>query len=387
MDTENIETEIIEERLDEEEHVQEEQVGEEEHVHGEQVGEEEHVHEEQVGEEEHLQEEQVGEEEHLQEEQVGEEEHVHEEQVGEEEHLQEHVPEEVILETQTIEEHAAEELIMETQTVQEFVIETSVKEEPAKYIPKIVFIIPYRDRKQHQEFFSNHMNKILEDYNKSDYEIYYAHQCDSREFNRGAMKNIGFLTVKEKYPDDYKNITFVFNDVDIMPKIKELIQYDTTVGVVKHFYGYKFTLGGIVSIKGEDFEKVGGFPNFWAWGYEDNLLQMRVLNSGLIVDRTQFYNMLDNNFIHLNEGMDRLINKNEFDKYLGNTNEGFATIQNINKNLDEDTGFINITEFNTGNEPISVENKIYDIRNGNKPYAQQPLFKPSRRRSVMGMHL
>jgi hypothetical protein len=366
MDSENIETEIIEESLVQE-HAQEHV---EEYVGGDNV--EENVFEEHV--QEHV-EEHIGE--HVQE-------HVEENVL---EHIDQHVAEEIAMETQTIEEHAAEELIMETQTVQEFVIETLVQEEPVKSIPKIAFIIPYRDRKQHQEFFSNHMKNILEDHNKTDYEMYYAHQCDSREFNRGAMKNVGFLTVKEKYPDDYKNITFVFNDVDIMPKTKELIQYDTTVGMVKHFYGYKFTLGGIVSIKGEDFEKVGGFPNFWAWGYEDNLLQLRVLNSGLSIDRTQFYNILDNNFIHLNEGMDRLINKNEFDKYVGNTNEGLATIQNINKTLDEITGFINITEFNTGNEPVSVENKIYDIRNGNKPYAPQPLFKSSRRRSAMGMRL
>ena len=48
--------------------------------------------------------------------------------------------------------------------------------------------------------------------NKEDYEIYFAHQCDNRDFNRGAMKNIGFLAMRQKYPNDYKNITFIFNN-------------------------------------------------------------------------------------------------------------------------------------------------------------------------------
>jgi len=362
MDGENIETEIIEEHVVVEEPVVEHIVLEEQ---------EEHVVEEQV--EEHI---------------VLEEQIVHEEPVAEEETVfEEHIVEEIIMETQTIEEHIVDELVMETQTVQEFVIETPVVEEPVKSIPKIVFIVPYRDRSQHKEFFSNHMKTILEDYEQSDYEMYYVHQCDVREFNRGAMKNIGFLTIKEKYPEDYKNITFVFNDVDIMPRNKNALDYETTVGFVKHFYGYVFTLGGIVSIKGEDFERVGGFPNFWAWGYEDNLLQLRVLNSGLSIDRRIFFPILDANIIHLNEGMSRIINKNEFNKYVGNTSEGWHTIKNITKSMDEQSGFINVTSFDTGSEPVSNENKLYDIRNGNKPYTPTPIFKASRRRSMMGMHM
>ena len=81
---------------------------------------------------------------------------------------------------------------------------------------KIIFIVPYRDRKQHYDIFSEHMKTILEDIEPTDYDIFYIHQTDTRSFNRGAMKNIGFLYVKDKYPDTYKDITLVFNDNTIV---------------------------------------------------------------------------------------------------------------------------------------------------------------------------
>ena len=67
-------------------------------------------------------------------------------------------------------------------------------------IPKIVFIIPYKNRPQHKYFFSNYLTTIMS--GRDDYEIYFSHQCDDRSFNRGGPKNIGLLAVKNKYPND-----------------------------------------------------------------------------------------------------------------------------------------------------------------------------------------
>ena len=94
------------------------------------------------------------------------------------------------------------------------------------------------------------MSFLLED--QDDYEIYFSHQCDNRTFNRGATKNIGFLAIKEKYPSHYKDISFIFNDVDTIP-FNKIFDYKTEDGVVKHYYGYKYALGGIVVMKGKLF--------------------------------------------------------------------------------------------------------------------------------------
>ena len=89
-------------------------------------------------------------------------------------------------------------------------------------IPEIVFIIPYRDREEHKHFFTRQMKYLLEDISEEKYEIYFSHQKDNRSFNRGAMKNIGFLAIKNKYPDDYKNQFLLFYQKISVQKEKRL---------------------------------------------------------------------------------------------------------------------------------------------------------------------
>ena len=213
-------------------------------------------------------------------------------------------------------------------------------------IPKIIFIVPYRDRRQEKCIFSVYMKYIMEDYDKNDYEIYYSHQTDTRPFNRGATKNIGFLVMKNKYPNDYHNITFVFNDVDTLPVKKNTFNYATTKGVVKHFYGFTFALGGIFSIVGSDFEKCNGFPNNWGWGLEDNVMNDRVLQNKIVINREVFYPRNTRDVISLYDTPHRIINNKEPGNYLA---------KNLNDNLN------NITELDyiiAPNYDYNTENKI-----------------------------
>ena len=252
--------------------------------------------------------------------------------------------------------------------------------------PKLVFIVPYRDREHQLIFFREHMVKIMEDYDKSTYQIIYLHQKDERSFNRGAMKNIGFLYVKTKYPEDYKSMTLVFNDVDTMPLTKNFLNYETHSGNVKHFYGYEFTLGGIVSITGNDFEKIGGYANYWAWGFEDNVLQDRVSKAGLKIDRSQYYPIMDKNILQLKDGITRLVNRGEFDKYeqektTNKTVDGFHTIKDLQYVFDEISGFVNVTSFTTQTPENIAQTTVHDMRNGAVP------FKRARKRPKMGMFM
>ena len=242
-------------------------------------------------------------------------------------------------------------------------------------IPKIVFIIPYRNRPQHKFFFSNYLSTIMD--GRNDYELVFSHQCDVRSFNRGGTKNIGFLAIKAKYPNDYKDITFVFNDIDTVP-FSTIFDFETVPGVVKHFYGFKYALGGIVALKGSDFEATNGYPNFWGWGLEDNVLQSRCEKIGLTIDRSQFFPIGNPNIIHLFDGVTRVINRK--DPWRASHDDGIDGLRTINKleyTIDTDSAnpldnihvvssdkifVINITTFMTGTRFEHDNYYKYDLR-------------------------
>jgi hypothetical protein len=292
--------------------------------------------------------------------------------------------EEPFIEEFSQEEPSIEEFSQEEPSVENITQEEVYTEDFHEIIPKLIFIVPYRDREQQLTFFRNHMKMVLEDMNQHDYKIIYIHQKDTRSFNRGAMKNIGFLYVKQQYPDSYKSITLVFNDIDTMPFIKNFLNYETTHGNVKHFYGYKFTLGGIVSIRAGDFELTNGFPNYWSWGYEDNAFQDRVLKSRLNIDRTKFYPILDKNILQFNDSLERVMNRKEFDRFwdehrYNKINDGYQTISELQYFVEDE--FLNITNFKTAVDEKPEFNQVHNLKNGSTP------FRVSGRRGGMSMVL
>jgi hypothetical protein len=243
-------------------------------------------------------------------------------------------------------------------------------------VPKKIFIVPYRGRIQHKFFFSNYMTSVILK-QMSDYEIYFSHQSDDRPFNRGASKNIGFMAMKAKYPNDYKNITFIFNDVDTMP-FTSIFTYDTVPGVVKHYYGFTYALGGIVVIKGEDFERINGYPCYWGWGHEDNCLQNRCIKHNITIDRSVFFPIGSPNILQLFDGISRLINKSDAWRSVNDTGlDGISTISLLDFNIDTASDnpndnlyvvqstkvfYVNIKSFNTLLSCSSEKYHKYDLR-------------------------
>lgn len=252
-------------------------------------------------------------------------------------------------------------------------------------IPEIIFIVPYRDRAPQKKVFECVMPTILED---EKYKIFFIHQQDSRPFNRGAMKNLGFIYIKTKYPENYKNITIVFHDIDFIPYYKNQFNYKTKPGVVKHFFGYKWTLGGIISINASDFEDINGFPNIWTWGLEDNVLQKRCKNAGLIPDRTTFLQggKDEDKLITLWHGWDRLID-NKINKKIKTNSvlDGFSILKDIKYNTEtvsKNISIVNITDFITGEDHIiaSKNAKQLNSRFNSKFTSHEKKYKKNFRR-------
>jgi hypothetical protein len=247
-------------------------------------------------------------------------------------------------------------------------------------IPSKVFIVPYRNRIQHKHFFSNYMTNVILK-GQTDYEIYFSHQSDNRNFNRGATKDIGFLAVKAKYPEHYRNMTFIFNDVDTIP-FTNLFTYDTTPGVVKHYYGFKYALGGIVVIKGEDFERINGYPCYWGWGNEDNCLQDRCLKAKINIDRSVFYPIGNPNILQLFDGMTRLISKKDPWRYKHDTGrDGLTTITDLTYTIDNESSNFNDNIYVVNNSKIYYVNTTHFntmLPENGDDYFKYDLREPSR---------
>ena len=233
-------------------------------------------------------------------------------------------------------------------------------------IPTKIFIIPYRNRTEDKNLFDKHMKYILEDIPNT-YKIFFVHQNDSKPFNRGAMKNIGFLAMRDKYPDNYKDITFIFNDIDTYPVNKNVLNFDTTRGTIKHFYGFTFALGGIFSITGHDFENCGGFPNYWGWGLEDAVIQKAALAAKIAINRDNFFVFRDaKNIVQRENITQRLTTKKEPWRFVNNDiNETYRDIQNLQYHIENE--YIQVTNFTAKFLPSSDRYYVHNISKGPAP--------------------
>ena len=223
-----------------------------------------------------------------------------------------------------------------------------------------IFIIPYRNREAQMHVFLSHMKYLLEDIPEKDYRIYLVNQVDARPFNRGAMRNIGFLEGKKRFPDTYKEIDFVFHDLDNLVGKKNSVTFTTVPNKVNHIFGNYdgVNIGGIFVMKGGDFEKVNGYPNFWGWGYEDTALGIRCRRKNIECVRKTF-SWKDKRIVHLDytpsmpvaQKIENRFNKNTllWMKKGSILKEGVDTIKDIHlqeRSFSSSVKILNVTHFN-----------------------------------------
>ena len=90
-------------------------------------------------------------------------------------------------------------------------------------------------------------------------------------------------------------------------------------------------------MKGEDFYRINGYPNYWAWGWEDNGLQRRfdVRIKGKI-NRSEFIPIHHENVLNYYHGWDKITSPTNQKQYQqeykdGNIYSGVHSLKNIKK--------------------------------------------------------
>jgi len=160
---------------------------------------------------------------------------------------------------------------------------------------KLSVVIPFRDRHKQLEETTKGLTKFLNHF-EIPHTITVVNQLGRGQFNRGKLKNIGFLETEKE--SDYT----VFHDVDIYPYTPDTKPSNGAAfgywGIPNYFIpldgdvDWALTIckpaqraaGCIFKLTNARFKKVNGFANiYWGWGYEDMDLWCRVERSGCYI--------------------------------------------------------------------------------------------------------
>ena len=165
-----------------------------------------------------------------------------------------------------------------------------------------IFIVPYRDRKEHLKYFIDNFWPLVEKNVKSPY-LLIVEQIDGKLFNRGKLINVGAHFIKDQ--GEY----IISHDVDTFPaKLSQFSYYNETKQDVCGICSpHQLSLGTICKIKMEKFFEINGFPNnIWGWGIEDRALFYR----------SKIFN-LDIKFLSQRHDFKSLYHKSNIETYSG----------------------------------------------------------------------
>jgi hypothetical protein len=164
---------------------------------------------------------------------------------------------------------------------------------------RLAIIVPYRNRQQHLDQFVPHMRAYFarDKLDRAiDYRVLIVEQEPGLPFNRGALKNAGFLLTEPQ--SDYT----CFHDIDYLPIWADYSFADAptpilwygaeerpiapgrTNRVARHDLNHCF--GGAVLVPNSMFRRVNGYSNdYWGWGFEDEDFKLRFAAAGIAPGR------------------------------------------------------------------------------------------------------
>ena len=155
-------------------------------------------------------------------------------------------------------------------------------------VPNVVIICPVRDR----DYDKSAILKVYADLIKV--KLVFVCQNWDKPWNKGAMINIAFLEISKLYPNDYRDINFVFHDVDVLPythipRRQYPRLFSTVEGVIiQNCPGFAggFALNHVFTILGKDYEKLHGFCNVYGWDNSDVLFCSAAQNANMAIQQS-----------------------------------------------------------------------------------------------------
>ena len=142
-----------------------------------------------------------------------------------------------------------------------------------------IILIPYRDRKEHLDYFIKHTVTLIEKYMPKS-RVLVIEQKEGKLFNRGKLLNVGFAEYKDKC--NY----FITHDVDYKPNdpgVRDIYCRDK-IDILRIKSPHKCSLGGVAKMSHDAIFNINGFPNYiWGWGIEDRALYYRCIMKNIVV--------------------------------------------------------------------------------------------------------
>lgn len=159
-----------------------------------------------------------------------------------------------------------------------------------------IILIPYRDRKEHLDYFIKDTVTLIEKYMPKS-RVLVIEQKEGKLFNRGKLLNVGFAEYKDKC--NY----FITHDVDYKPNetsVRDIYCRDE-IDILRIKSPHQCSLGGVAKMSHDAIFNINGFPNYiWGWGIEDRALYFRCLMKNIVVTENHACTMKRrDNHIHI----------------------------------------------------------------------------------------